>query len=39
MDADGNGNKAALQLSFTPYDDDWGFLGSCRAEAIAAIRE
>ena len=38
MDADGNGNAAALQLSFTPYDDD-GVPGIGRAEAIAAIRD
>ena len=38
MDADGNGNAAAPQLSFTPYDDD-GVPGIGRAEAITAIRD
>ena len=38
MDADGNGNAAAPQLSFTPYDDD-GVPGISRAEAIVAIRD
>ena len=38
MDADDNGNTAAAQLSFTPYDDD-GVAGISRAEAIAAIRD
>ena len=38
MDADGNGNAAAPQLSFTPYDDD-GVPGISRAEAIVAVRD
>ena len=38
MDSEGNGNTAAAQLSFTPYDDD-GVAGISRAEAIAAIRD
>ena len=38
MDADGNGNAAATQLSFTPYDDD-GVPGISRAEVIAAIQD
>ena len=38
MDADDNGNTAAPQLSFTPYDDD-GVAGISRAEAIMAIRD
>ena len=38
MDADDNGNTAAPQLSFTPYDDD-GVAGISRAETIAAIRD
>ena len=38
MDADGNGNTAAPQLSFTPYDDD-GVPGISRAEVIAAIQD
>ena len=37
-DSDGNGNAAAPQLSFTPYDDD-GVPGISRAEVIAAIRD
>ena len=38
MDSEGNGNTAAAQLSFTPYDDD-GVAGISKAEAIAAIRD
>ena len=38
MDADDNGNTAAAQLSFAPYDDD-GVAGISKAEAIAAIRD
>ena len=38
MDAHDNGNTAAAQLSFTPYDDD-GVAGISRAETIAAIRD
>ena len=38
MDADDNGNTAAPQLSFTPYDDD-GVAGISRGEVIAAIRD
>ena len=38
MNSAGNGNTAAAQLSFTPYDDD-GVAGISRAEAIAAIRD
>ena len=37
-DSDGNGNAAALHLSFTPYDDD-GVPGIGRAEVITAIRD
>ena len=38
MDADGKGNTAAAQLSFTPYDDD-GEAGISKSEAIAGIRD
>ena len=38
MDADGNGNMPALQLSFIPYDDD-GDAGISKDEAIAAVRD
>ena len=38
IDTGGNGNEAAPQLSFTPYDDD-GVPGISRAEAIAGIRD
>ena len=38
MDSEGNGNTAAVQLSFIPYDDD-GVEGISKSEAIAAIRD
>ena len=38
MDSEGNGNTAAAQLSFIPYDDD-GVEGISKSEAIAAIRD
>ena len=37
-DVDDNGNTAAAQLSFTPYDDD-GVAGISKDEAIAAVRD
>ena len=37
-DVDDNGNTAAGQLSFTPYDDD-GVAGISKDEAIAAVRD